>query len=1059
MKTLKLLLVLLMLTKFSNSTTIIPMDAIAQVAKRFWTTLATVAIEKTQLDDDLDDELEIDRSKHILATENSNKPEKLVNDDVELIDSNIEIATTVTPNVASNSGTSRNKGPRRKLATGRRALKTSLSNATPTKQHTTKAPSPLTTATPTIKPTTTCDKTTTPTTSKNFPLSELEQDEEFAITQFPHALATTSKTPAPKLSTIATTNITATIASTIKPKSVTSLPIIESTSSEAVMSLIKAITTAMDLVSDTLESKLQSVTVHRDDDVEESETIAVVNPEIVQNNSPKAAALINPKTRTQTIQSPKRPVVDSLVDDVNDNTRLQPTSTIRPPIKNTTEESGECFFEVSDQSDMCNWTYSSTSSIKWSFGLGETAYMQGGPIKDSNGRIFGGYAFIDTSAGAVANSVEIQRAELISPELQQTSHTGRCLTFWYNIGGLSAERLRILLISEEEFATRQTNRAPQYSLLWERKDTTNSSWIKSEILYTFSKPHRLIFEGFARAGNDYRRKFQGFIAVDDVAMDSDSCIAFCTFEGLLCGWENEDGPDNFNWELGRGSMSHLTGPVRDHGDGPEGGYMYIDSSYPQRPGDVARLKSPTLAPTSDGPLCFRFWTHMYGNGIGTLRVLQQTDSEEKVIWEVSGESGNTWHMAQVTAASQNEYKIILESVVGLNFLGNIAIDDISFGPGPCPSSPQTALPSRGDCTFEADECGWINAGSGDQYDWLRISPNQPIPSGNSNPNYKPPEPVSDHTVGLSSGHILTMERSSVPPRAGDQAYIVGPILQGSPSGKCFSFHTYMHERVIDNSGPGLGSLRIYLRTGNSAILKPIWRLINYEHPEWFFSQTPIETSEKFQIVIAGTWGSTRQGAIAVDDLTFYDGNCSVVPNEAKVTPGECTFDSNMCEWTTVPDINKELSTWQLASSNRRPSNLNDHTYRATSGYAFYDIFSQQPHLVRLESPELKPSDNSSEEDSAERCLTFWFTPFGNSNRNSFLRIIQKDLDFGHESVVWDVTAANFAMFKPEWIFGQVAVSNNATHKIIFEGSSNNGGFAVDDITFAPGGCESRPGKH
>ena len=46
--------------------------------------------------------------------------------------------------------------------------------------------------------------------------------------------------------------------------------------------------------------------------------------------------------------------------------------------------------------------------------------------------------------------------------------------------------------------------------------------------------------------------------------------------------------------------------------------------------------------------------------------------------------------------------------MGRNGLGNIAIDDISIAPGVCPTAPQVAAASPGDCSFEDDECGWQN---------------------------------------------------------------------------------------------------------------------------------------------------------------------------------------------------------------------------------------------------------------------------------------------------------------------------------------------------------------
>lgn len=52
---------------------------------------------------------------------------------------------------------------------------------------------------------------------------------------------------------------------------------------------------------------------------------------------------------------------------------------------------------------------------------------------------------------------------------------------------------------------------------------------------------------------------------------------------------------------GRGSINRATGPSRDHstfGSGnPSRGYVFIDSGYPRRPGDKAKLVSPQMQPT------------------------------------------------------------------------------------------------------------------------------------------------------------------------------------------------------------------------------------------------------------------------------------------------------------------------------------------------------------------------------------------------------------------------------------------------------------------------------
>ena len=49
--------------------------------------------------------------------------------------------------------------------------------------------------------------------------------------------------------------------------------------------------------------------------------------------------------------------------------------------------------------------------------------------------------------------------------------------------------------------------------------------------------------------------------------------------------------------------------------------MYIETSYPRKQGQKARLLSPSYTDNSD--ICVQFWYHMYGDGIGTLNVYAQ----------------------------------------------------------------------------------------------------------------------------------------------------------------------------------------------------------------------------------------------------------------------------------------------------------------------------------------------------------------------------------------------------------------------------------------------------
>ena len=76
---------------------------------------------------------------------------------------------------------------------------------------------------------------------------------------------------------------------------------------------------------------------------------------------------------------------------------------------------------------------------------------------------------------------------------------------------------------------------------------------------------------------------------------------------------------------------------------------------------MARLSSAEFDPTPpDSPMCLRFWTHMYGSGVGTLSIqLADTREEghEQVLWTLSGESGNAWYQAQVAVSSANPFRV------------------------------------------------------------------------------------------------------------------------------------------------------------------------------------------------------------------------------------------------------------------------------------------------------------------------------------------------------------------------------------------------------------------
>ena len=80
--------------------------------------------------------------------------------------------------------------------------------------------------------------------------------------------------------------------------------------------------------------------------------------------------------------------------------------------------------------------------------------------------------------------------------------------------------------------------------------------------------------------------------------------------------------------------------------------MYIETSEPREPGDYAVLQSKLFLSSKER--CLQFYYHMYGDHIGTLKVIYSPDilNSNVTIWEKSQNQGDQWHLARVNLAFQ-----------------------------------------------------------------------------------------------------------------------------------------------------------------------------------------------------------------------------------------------------------------------------------------------------------------------------------------------------------------------------------------------------------------------
>ncbi|CAH1245320.1 MDGA1 [Branchiostoma lanceolatum] len=186
----------------------------------------------------------------------------------------------------------------------------------------------------------------------------------------------------------------------------------------------------------------------------------------------------------------------------------------------------------------------------------------------------------------------------------------------------------------------------------------------------------------------------------------------CTFDDGVCGYVMDHNAE-FTWDWWRYQTPTLnTGPTGDH-TSFSGFYMYIETSSPRQPGDVARMISPRV--DTNALSCLRFAYHMFGRDTGTLNVLVDnglTRTGLRQVWHTTGEQGNVWNQARLDVTGIS-VQVVFEGVRGDGELGDIAVDDIKLTDGTCPTGCSTVRLS-GSTTMQVGmmttytRSGWSN---------------------------------------------------------------------------------------------------------------------------------------------------------------------------------------------------------------------------------------------------------------------------------------------------------------------------------------------------------------
>ena len=522
--------------------------------------------------------------------------------------------------------------------------------------------------------------------------------------------------------------------------------------------------------------------------------------------------------------------------------------------------------------------------------------------------------------------------------------------------------------------------------------------------------------------------------------------------------------------MGRGSLKSYTGPTRDQATsvvpGPAGGFAYIDSAYPRRPGDEARLNlKQTLTSQVDEPLCLVFYVNMFGSGIGSLAVKQEVNSSTSVLWELvrpASSPRDLWHRAQVTLApGTNAAKIYFEATVGEVGRGDIALDTVSLVPGPCVTLPSIAAPrgAPSGCSFNSDLCNFLSQNQGVEQGatapalWSRVKGGGRLPAGHGAAT----QPEEDDWFAM-------FDVSNYQHRPLDRGYLVGPQIGPGPQPLCLGFWSYMATEVV--SVPYLGTLKVLLipkNTNTTAEKAPLvlWSLTNQQEAAWVYSQLPLAPAQPSLVAFEGTRANNVLGVIAVDDVTIFPGPCSLLPPKARVQVRDCSFEFGLCGWRSVnpgsalpADLRPQ--DWRLAARGQNFGTFRDHTFGLeSSGYVYFDTINI-PTKTWIISPPLTANEVS-------YCLQFSFAAATTTGASLS---VKRQYNNGTMGELWKVDFGQLGLRPGEAVVGwrpaQVHLpSLPSPSAIVMEGNAKNGGFALDDVRLTPLGagevCESRLG--
>ncbi|XP_040066409.1 MAM and LDL-receptor class A domain-containing protein 1 [Ixodes scapularis] len=439
-----------------------------------------------------------------------------------------------------------------------------------------------------------------------------------------------------------------------------------------------------------------------------------------------------------------------------------------------------------------------------------------------------------------------------------------------------------------------------------------------------------------------------------------------------------------------------------------------------------------------GPFCFTGWYHVSGTQIPFVIFYSSPQgAHSRVFHRAPLPFLGSWHKVVYTETRPGPVTVTISTdLEGLGASLSVALDDLSFQPGPCPSAPKD-----GSCNFDwGDACGYSVGNETGQWNlnrWIRI--------GTARSRIT----AMDVTTGFGGGYAVYLPR----PKGKLLGVLSSPKLEGSARNKCLSFFYYI-PTLAKEKVPHV--LEVFTK-GADKTRQSIWKLSSDAliHNTWSPAQISFSAAGQFQVEFECSHepGSYIGFYCAVDYVRLSD--CARPQANHNL---DCDFEEGLCSWLNVEGDDVGRGEWRLGGGTIKttlPKPSMDHTLKTANNgsYLYFSNFMKRKgtkaHVV---------SEAIISGLQATDCMDFWYIVAGDEDTK--LRLLSTALqndarDWRSYNVMWEAEIGKF----DNWLHGRIALSDKT--RVIFEAEAGSGkslGYvALDDIkVYANESCETLP---